>query len=448
MKSHGISTSRKRFLNLFSLVIATVFIINFPVHAEEKISDNQDGKKTLESLNQATSKDQKKDADKMSHKAEGVISLDVTASNNKIYLLLGKNIKGQTSLWLQISNNNAASWSRETEIPIPTASGATISRGSDARIVKAGKSIIVLWMSHVEGARFGSGPMVAMRSLDEGKSWEQVQGPADWMNGPHGFFSLTYSRNILHATWLDKRDPQLSTPGSQGLRYAYSQDEGKTWSSNMTLDDVVCACCWTKSLGDKNGNLYVLYRDKQPSDMAIGVVSSKHTWSRLSAVGKFDWEFSGCPHIGGGLAIKQNGSKKELHAIIGTRKQEAAGIYHLMSQDSGKYWSAPMQLGDSSATHGDITIDQKGKIYAVWDMVDPEIKDGSMAIFLSHSNNGRKWQSPIKLSYKGSSASHPRIIAQGAGVVVLWTEKDNHGVSALNLIKFNDLKERLRTKHE
>lgn len=60
MTSLGKSTSRKSFSNLFSLVVATVFINNFPVHAEEKISDNQDGKKTLESLNQATSKDQKK----------------------------------------------------------------------------------------------------------------------------------------------------------------------------------------------------------------------------------------------------------------------------------------------------------------------------------------------------------------------------------------------------
>lgn len=415
--------------------------------AEEKASDNQDGKKTLESLNQATSKDQKKDADKMSHKAEGVISLDVIASNGKIYLLLGKNIKAQTSLWLQISDNNATSWSQEMEIPIPTASGATISRGSDARIVKAGKSIIVLWMSRVEGARFGSGPMVAMRSLDEGKSWEQVRGPADWMSGPHGFFSLSYSRNILHATWLDKRDPQLSTPGAQGLRYAYSQDGGKTWSDNMTLDDVVCACCWTKSLGDKNGNLYVLYRDKQPSDMAIGVVSSKHTWSRLSTVGKFDWDFSGCPHIGGGLAIRQNGSKKELHAIVGTRKQETAGIYHFMSSDQGRNWSAPLQLGDSSATHGDIGVDKTGKIYAVWDMVDPEAKDGSMAIFLAYSDNGRKWHDPVKLSNTGRSASHPRIIEQGIGVLAFWTEKDNRGVSSLNLYKYNDLKEHLGKKH-
>jgi hypothetical protein len=203
----------------------------------------------------------------------------------------------------------------------------------------------------------------------------------------------------------------------------------------MTLDDVVCACCWTKSLGDKNGNLYVLYRDKQPSDMTIGVVSSQHAWSRLSTVGKFDWEFSGCPHIGGGLAINQKGEKKEIHAIIGTRKEGNAGTYHLMSLDAGKNWTSPKQLGDSSSTHGDITIDHKGTIYAVWDMIDPEADDGSMAIFLAYSQNGKSFINPIKLSDKGLSASHPRIVSQGSGAVVFWTDKDSHGVSSLKTKK-------------
>lgn len=372
----------------------------------------------------------------MSHKAEGVISLDATVSNNKIYLLFGKNIKGKTSLWLQISKNSAASWSSEIKIPIPEASGATISRGSDAKIIKLGKTIFVVWMSHVEGARFGSGPMVAMRSSNEGKSWERVQGPADWTNGAHGFFSLAVSRKTLHATWLDKRDPQLSTPGAQGLRYAYSQDEDKTWSNNMTLDDVVCACCWTKSLGDKNGNLYVLYRDKEPSDMALGMVGSNdHKWTRLSKVGEFNWKFSGCPHIGGGLAINQTGARKELHAIIGTRKQENAGVYHLVSSDGGNNWDQPEKLGDRSSTHGDIAIDRKSQIYAVWDMIDPETKDGTMSIYFAHSKKKREWSNIKRISRQGYSASHPRIITTKNGQLVIWTEKNIDGESFLAMKK-------------
>lgn len=437
MNFDGISSSRKSFIKLSSLIVTTVFINTSPVFSEERASENQDDKKTLENPNQANSQNQKKDADKISHKAEGVISLDVTVSNNKIYLLIGENIKGQTSLWLQISDNDGISWSHKLEIPIPTSSGATISRGSDARVAKVGKSLVVLWMSHVEGARFGSGPMVSMISHDEGRSWQASEDPADWKKGPHGFFSLTNSGDLLHATWLDKRDDHISVVGAQGLRYAFSQDKGKTWSRNLTLDDVACACCWTKSVSDKDGNLFVLYRDKQPSDMALGVVNSQHIWSRLSTVGSFNWDFSGCPHIGGGLAINQKGTKKELHAIIGTRKQENAGIFHLMSTNEGKNWSAPIKLGDTSSTHGDIATDRAGKIYAVWDMIDPEVQDGSTAIFLAYSTNGINWQDPIKLSGPRLSASHPRITPYRSGVVVFWTDKDDRGVSSLRFQRFS-----------
>lgn len=57
-----------------------------------------------------------------------------------------------------------------------------------------------------------------------------------------------------------------------------------------------------------------------------------------------------------------------------------------MSSDGGRKWDAPEKLGDNSSTHGDIVIDRTGEIYAVWDMIDPEINDGSMGIYLSHSN--------------------------------------------------------------
>ncbi len=424
------------FPNFLKLLTIALIISNFPVLAEDRASNNRDDNKKFEQLSMGDSKEQKKDIDKMSHKAEGVISLDATVNDKNIYLLVGKNIKGQITLWLQTSKDNAASWSPELKIPIPESSGATISRGSDAKIVKSGKTIFIVWMSHVEGARFGSGPMVAMRSLDEGKSWERVQGPADWLNGPHGFFSLTSSKNTLHATWLDKRDGQLSTAGAQGLRYAYSQDGGKSWSKNITLDEVVCACCWTNSISDVEGNLYVLYRDKEPSDMALGLVNNKdHKWNKLSTVGAFNWEFSGCPHIGGSLAIKQNRSDKELHALIGTRKQENAGIYHFVSSDGGKNWQRPEKLGDSSATHGDMAIDRKGEIYIVWDMVDPETNDGSMGVYLARSKKENDWSNIKKISRVGYSASHPRIISTKDGELIIWTEKNAHGESFMAMKK-------------
>jgi hypothetical protein len=192
---------------------------------------------------------------------------------------------------------------------------------------------------------------------------------------------------------------------------------------------------------DKEGNVYILYRDKQPSDMAIGVIDAKlHNWTRLSTVGAFGWDFPGCPHIGGGLAFRGYGKSQEIHAVVGTRKKEDMGVYHLSSNDGGRSWGKPLKFGDESATHADIAANKHSGLAAVWDMVDQEMGDGTTAIYSSQSSTGSKWSQPIRLSTKGFSASHPRILATKSGSISIWTEQSPDGVSHLanKFINFQD----------
>lgn len=368
---------------------------------------------------------------------KGVASVDIIESRGKLYLLTLRNRPEGQALMLQVSSNGGKVWTKEQQIPIPQGVGAQASRGADARIAKIGDTLLVMWMSHVHGAPHGAGPMVVMRSTDDGKSWTPGTLAADWPQGPHGFMSMNADGKTLHAAWLDSRDGKPAAPGSQGLRYAMSVDQGATWSKNLTLDQSACACCWTTMRADKQGNLFILYRDKQPSDMAIGVIDSKdHNWKRLSTVGAFGWDFPGCPHIGGSLAFRGNGKSQEIHAIVGTRKKGEAGVYHLKSIDGGKNWGSPVKLGDESSTHADIAANRNNHLAAVWDMIDPEAADGSLAIYAAKSSTGANWSQPIRLSAKGASATHPRIIANGQGFISLWTEQSADGEMRLEMKAF------------
>lgn len=363
----------------------------------------------------------------------GVVSLDVIAEGGKLHLLTGKHAESGSTIWHQVSTDEGKSWSKEIEVRGPDDAGATVTRGSDARIALSGGKLVAMWMRHVEGGPHGgAGPMITARSSDGGKTWAPAAGPADWAKGPHSFFTLTSDGKTLHAAWLDSRDGPPPAPGSQGLRYAYSTDAGATWSKNMTLDVASCACCWTTSKADSAGNLYVLYRDKQPSDMAIGVVEPKsHQWTRLATVGAFGWDFPGCPHIGGGLAIK-GGKTPEIHAVVGTRKKESAGFYHLKSADGGKSWSEPFRLGDDTAAHGDVALGRDGRLAAVWDMTDPEANDGSLGVYAASStDDGAHWSPAKRLSQLKVTASHPRVAATKSGFLVLWTEQSGQGEQRL-----------------
>jgi len=363
----------------------------------------------------------------------GVVSLDIVADGAKLHLLTGRHDAKNTTIWHQISTDEGKSWSKETEVQGPPGAGATVTRGSDARLASAGGKLVAMWMSHVEGNHHGgAGPMVSARSVDGGKTWTPLGGPADWPKGPHSFFTLTSDGKTLHAAWLDSRDGPPPAPGAQGLRYAYSTDAGASWSKNLTLDIASCACCWTTSKADASGNLYVLYRDKQPSDMAIGVVDAKtHEWTRLSTVGAFGWDFPGCPHIGGGLAIK-GGKTPEIHAVVGTRKKEDAGFYHLKSADGGKSWSEPRRIGDESAAHGDIALGKDGRLAVVFDMIDPEANDGTLAVYAATStDDGASWTGPKRLSPLKITATHPRVVPTKTGFLALWTEQPGLGEQRL-----------------
>jgi hypothetical protein len=225
----------------------------------------------------------------------------------------------------------------------------------------------------------------------------------------------------MHVVWLDSRNGPSELKASQGLRYAKSVDGGLSWQPNKTLDDTTCSCCWNTLKTDTDGNTFVLYRDKKPSDLTIGVIDNQQHWQSLNKVGAFNWDFDGCPHIGGGLDIQQTADIKTLHAVVGTGHEEHLGVHYLHSEDSGLNWSQTIQLGDESALHADVAAHNDGRVTAVWDMMS---EDG-LAVFVSESaDQGIHWTQPKQLSSAGMRASHPRAVKTENGFLAVWTESD------------------------
>ena len=110
---------------------------------------------------------------------EGVISVDIVNSNNRLHLLTGKHHHGHKTLWYKVSEDGGTSWSAAVKILGADNIQANIVRGNDAQITAQNDTIVVAWMSYVEGAPFNAGPMVAARSVDAGKTWSEARSLGD-----------------------------------------------------------------------------------------------------------------------------------------------------------------------------------------------------------------------------------------------------------------------------
>ena len=347
----------------------------------------------------------------------GVVSLDVYAQGVTVDLLVTTREGESLDLRHQRSTNGGKSWGTShvvnVEKPI-----AIARRGNEPQIVAHGEHVAVHWSTHGE-SRHGAGPMVTAISQDAGRTWTPGSNPTgDEANVAQNFADMTADPDgNFYVAWIGSHDDD---PAGRGLGLARSTDFGETWEFSQLVDPSSCACCWNKMIAPQPGQVHVLYRDHGVRDMALA--STRDTgehWELKSPVGEFNWEFQGCPHVGGGIAVTQQSGVEQLHALVWTGLEERHGLYWVRSTDGGDSWSEPQRMGGELARNADLGASGR-TLVAAW--------DETRGIWISASHDqGRSWSEPHRLSTQDAVASHPVVIHTGEDFLVFWTERGANG---------------------
>ncbi|MBA4150328.1 MAG: exo-alpha-sialidase [Verrucomicrobia bacterium] len=355
---------------------------------------------------------------------------DVTSDNGAIHLLIGQPAEDKALDFFYLKRKSTdQTWPEPIRIPTTHATPGNHHRGNDPQIAVHGERLMALWTAK-GGGPYGSGPIATALSNDGGRTWTPGPSPTlttdDAQDVGYRFPATVAGDGAFHVVWIHAEDKERS------LRYSRLAFDSKHWSEPTVIDPTSCACCWNEIKINADGELFVLYRDEQPRDMALAVSKDRgQTWNRTGAVGDFNWDFNGCPHVGGGLALTpgRNAGENLLVATVWTGQSEHSGAYVLTSGDNGQSWSATTRLGLSKiGRHTDTTALSPDKAAVAWD--EPSTNGQSMFVALTE-DGGKTWGEPQQLS--AAKAKYPRLLACDDQFFVLWSEDEEKGTPRLRM---------------
>lgn len=244
------------------------------------------------------------------------------------------------------------------------------------------------------------GDLLAWRSNDEGKTWSGGVRINDVPGAPReGLHTLAADgRGNLFAAWLD-----LRTEGTR-LYGAFSADSGATWSKNILLyespDGTICPCCAPSAAYADDGTLDVMWRNCLSGSRDLYMIHSKtgQLFDTAEKLGKGTWKIDACPMDGGGIT------------------HDGGRIITAWRRGGEIFIAEPGQAEKRIGEGRDVAIvASQGRIYALW------VKDSRLEVWISG-----------KLEAIAEKAANPSLtVLPGGEVLAAWEE--DRGISLRRL---------------
>jgi hypothetical protein len=280
-----------------------------------------------------------------------------------------------------------------------------------------------------------NGQVFATRSTDGGRSFAPPRPITGDMESQRFEGLALDPGGALFAAWLDKRNrvpakQRGETYVGAALAFAWSKDDGATFSEARIAHDNTCECCRLGIAFLAPGRPVVLFRnvfEGSVRDHAIVTFADPATPGRLHRVSVDDWVIDACPHQGPSLAISPDGV---YHATWFTNGRARKGLFYAYSRDQGRSFSQPMPIGQADrAPSRPYVLAAAGAVWLAWKEFDGE--ETTVRLMVSH-DEGRSWSAPRMVARTGDASDHPLLVAHGPAVFLSWqTRADGYRLIAL-----------------
>ena len=283
-------------------------------------------------------------------------------------------------------------------------------------------SLYALWVvgKEVPGRRFPAGALRFARSEDAGKTWTAPASVTDApeLFGSFNFHALHAARgDTVYAAWLDGRT------GKSRTFMTRSTDGGRTWAPNVRVDAAgdACPCCRTAIATAGGDTAFIAWRKIFPGNERVVVVARTtdggKTWGEPVRAQKDGWVIDGCPHAGPSMQVDAQG---RLHITWWSGKTGAAGVFYARSDDKGATFGEPVPVGVaefSRPAHVQMVVDSN--VVIAWD--DGTVQTPRVAVRVSR-DGGSTFAPAVMASAEGTTATFPVLASSNGKLSLAWAE--------------------------
>jgi hypothetical protein len=262
-----------------------------------------------------------------------------------------------------------------------------------------------------------------VRSVDDGRTWSTpLTVHDDGIAAEHGFASLwRWDNDALAIAWLDGRHGNSEEGhGAMSLRGAVFDADLKK-SREWELDARTCDCCQTDVALTQRGPVLV-FRDRSVEeirDVSVTRYDGKE-WTPPQVVHADGWKMPGCPVNGPAVAARGNDVVVAWYTAAG----DLPRVRLARSHDAGSSFGAPVELAQGdTAGRVDVLAHPDGGWWASW--VDARAKATQLWLARFDQDMHETARRVVADLPKGHGSGFPRLAPLHDGVVAVWTDIRN-----------------------
>lgn len=294
-------------------------------------------------------------------------------------------------------------------------------------------NIYLTWTQNLEKRH--TGHIRFSRSTDGGKSFSKpatVNDNQDVIG--HRFDSLAVGKNgEIFVAWLDARDKERAKAAKQefngsAVYYAWSDNGGKSFYPNKLVAPHSCECCRLGTEIDRDNLPVVLWRhvfDGNIRDHALVKFTDWNTPGEVRRVSDENWKIDACPHHGPALSIADNGV---YHAVWFSGAADKQGLFYGYSKDQGVSYSPSYPFGNQGAKHPNVLAVGR-QVAIVWSEFDGT---NNLLRLIKSEDGGKTWSQPRQIGATPESADDAFLLNDGRQWYVSWQTGQGYQFKAID----------------